>query len=61
MAALAEEPGITLADLAQAVRRGPDRVAAVLSLSFVKSGIVEVDRRRAIGPRTAVWLRGGDD
>jgi hypothetical protein len=59
MAALAEEPGISLGDLAQAVRRGPDRVAAVLSL--VKRGIVEVDRRKAIGPLTAVWQRGGHD
>lgn len=57
MAALAEEPGMALGDLIQVVRHAPDRVAAVLSLA--RSGVVDVDRRRPIGPLTPVWLRAG--
>lgn len=57
MAALAEEPGIALGDLIQIVRHGPDRVAAVLSLA--RSGVVDVERRKPIGPLSRVWLRAG--
>lgn len=58
MAALAEEPGMVLGDLIQLVRHEPDRVAAVLSLA--RSGVVDVDRRKPIGPLSAVWLRASD-
>jgi hypothetical protein len=57
MAALVEEPGLALGDLIQIVRHGPDRVAAVLSLA--RSGVVDVERRRPIGPLSQVWLRAG--
>ncbi len=58
MAALAEEPGMVLGDLIQLVRHEPDRVAAVLSLA--RSGVVDVDRRKPIGPLSAVWLCASD-
>jgi hypothetical protein len=57
MALLAEEPGMVLGDLIQAVRQEDDRVAAVLSLA--RRGIVEVDLRGPIGPLSQVWLRAG--
>jgi hypothetical protein len=57
MAALAEEPGMALGDLIQVVRHEPDRVAAVLSL--VRSGVLEVDMRKAIGPQSPIWLCTG--
>lgn len=58
MAALAEEPGMVLGDLIQLVRHEPDRVAAVLSLA--RSGVADVDRRKPIGPLSAIWLRASD-
>lgn len=58
MAALAEEPGMVLGDLIQLVRHEPDRVAAVLSLA--RSGVVDVDCRKPIGPLSAVWLRASE-
>lgn len=55
MAALAEEPGMALGDVIQVVRHEPDRVAAVLSLA--RSGIIEIDLRKPIGPLSPLWLR----
>lgn len=57
MSALVEEPGMALGDLIQVVQHEPDRVAAVLSLA--RSGILEVDMRKAIGPQSPIWLCTG--
>ncbi len=59
MAALTEEPGMSLGDLIHVVQHAQDRVGAVLSLA--RQGVIEVDVRKPIGPLSSVWLCGGRD